>query len=97
VEQFAENGDWVEFEVYSKEKRTASLSVRYSAGMAAAQRTVTVNGEKTGTLALPATSGWNTWNTADIPINLNSGRNTIRISYENGDFVGINLDCILVK
>jgi len=97
VEQFAENGDWVEFEVYSKEKRTASLSVRYSAGMAAAQRTLTVNGEKAGTLALPATSGWNAWNTADIPINLNSGRNTIRISYENGDFVGINLDCILVK
>ncbi len=97
VDQFADNGDWVEFEVYSKEKRTASLSVRYSAGVTAGQRTVKVNGINTGTLALPATSGWNAWNTADIPINLNSGRNTVRISYENGDFAGINLDCIMVK
>ncbi|MGL6217481.1 MAG: carbohydrate-binding protein, partial [Lacrimispora sphenoides] len=97
VDQFADKGDWVEFEVYSKEKRTASLSVRYSAGVTAGQRSVRVNGGNISALALPATSGWGAWNTADIPINLNSGRNIIRISYEDGDFAGINLDCILVK
>jgi alpha-glucosidase (family GH31 glycosyl hydrolase) len=97
VDQFADKGDWVEFEVYSKEKRTASLSVRYSAGVTAGQRSVMVNGGNISALALPATSGWGDWNTAGIPINLNSGRNTVRISYENGDFAGINLDCILVK
>ncbi len=97
VDQFADNGDWVEFEVYSKEKRTAALSVRYSAGVTAGQRSVRVNGGNIGALALPVTSGWGDWNTADIPINLNSGRNTVRISYENGDLAGINLDCILVK
>ncbi len=65
--------------------------------MTAGQRSVMVNGGNISALALPATSGWGDWNTAGIPINLNSGRNTVRISYENGDFAGINLDCILVK
>jgi alpha-glucosidase (family GH31 glycosyl hydrolase) len=97
VDEFSASGEWVEFTVYSEAAKTAELSVRYSSGVAAGQRSLTVNGLATGTLALPATTDWDTWNTVDTPIRLNSGQNLIRISYESGDFTGINLDCIFVE
>ena len=97
VDQFSDNGDWVEFTVYSDKAKQAQLSVRYSAGAYAAQRSVKVNGAGAGTLSLPATANWDTWNSAGLTVNLAEGRNVIRIAYENGDFTGINLDCIFVE
>ena len=33
------------------------------------------------------------WNTVSVPVELVSGQNTITISYQAGNFAGINLDC----
>jgi alpha-glucosidase (family GH31 glycosyl hydrolase) len=97
VDQFAASGDWVEFTVYSKEAKAAQLSVRYSAGTENGQRSVSVNGASAGTLSLPKTSDWDTWNSVNLNIQLQAGRNVIKIAYENVDFAGINLDGIFVE
>ena len=75
---------------------TALLDVRYSAGTEAAQRTLLVNGESI-VLDLPKTQDWDSWNTVSVPVELVSGQNTITISYQAGNFAGINLDCISLR
>lgn len=95
VDQFASEGCAVTFTVYS-DSDTALLDVRYSAGTEAAQRTLLVNGESI-LLDLPKTQDWDSWNTVSVPVELVSGQNTITISYQAGNFAGINLDCISLR
>ena len=87
MDQFASEGCEVTFNVYS-DSDTALLDVRYSAGTEAAQRTLLVNGES---IVLDR------WNTVSVPVELVSGQNTITISYQAGNFAGINLDCISLR
>lgn len=68
----------------------------YSAGTEAAQRTLLVNGESI-LLDLPKTQDWDSWNTVSVPVELLPGQNTITISYQAGNFAGINLDCISLR
>ena len=95
VDQFASEGCAVTFTVYS-DSDTALLDVRYSAGTEAAQRTLLVNGESI-VLDLPKTQDWDSWNTVSVPVELLPGQNTITISYQAGNFAGINLDCISLR
>ena len=95
VDQFASEGCAVTFTVNS-DGDTALLDVRYSAGTEAAQRTLLVNGESI-VLDLPKTQDWDSWNTVSVPVELVSGQNTITISYQAGNFAGINLDCISLR
>ena len=91
MDQFASEGCAVTFTVYS-DSDTALLDVRYSAGTEAAQRTLLVNGE-----SLPKTQDWDSWNKVSVPVELLPGQNTITISYQAGNFAGINLDCISLR
>ena len=95
VDQFASEGCAVTFTVNS-DGDTALLDVRYSAGTEAAQRTLLVNGESI-LLDLPKTQDWDSWNTVSVPVELLPGQNTITISYQAGNFAGINLDCISLR
>ena len=95
VDQFASEGCAVTFTVYS-DSDTALLDVRYSAGTEAAQRTLLVNGESI-LLDLPKTQDWDSWNKVSVPVELLPGQNTITISYQAGNFAGINLDCISLR
>ena len=95
VDQFASEGCAVTFTVNS-DGDTALLDVRYSAGTEAAQRTLLVNGESI-VLDLPKTQDWDSWNTVSVPVELLPGQNTITISYQAGNFAGINLDCISLR
>lgn len=97
VDGFAENGDYVQFDVNSDTARTATLKVRYSAGSEQGLRTVSVNGKTAVNLALPKTTDWDTWNEASISVNLNAGRNTVKIAYSSSCYAGINLDCVRIE
>ena len=96
VDQFAENGDMVTFTAYMKKETEKNLVIRYSAGTEAAQRSISVNG-KTTQVSLPKTQDWDTWSEISMPIHMIAGRNTINICYNEGDFAGINLDCIRIE
>lgn len=96
VEQFAENGDAVAFTVYEDAEAEKSVVIRYSAGTEDAQRSISVNGE-TVRISLPKTQDWDTWSEISVPVHVVAGRNTIDICYNEGDFAGINLDCIRIE
>lgn len=96
VEQFAENGDAVAFTVYEDAEAEKSVVIRYSAGTEDAQRSISVNGE-TVRISLPKTQDWDTWSEISVPVHVVAGRNTINICYNEGDFAGINLDCIRIE
>lgn len=94
VNQFDKNGDSVEFTVYASKSGTATLKLRYSAGTEAAQRSFSVNGGANRTVLFPKTSDWNSWAEVPVTVNLNSGKNTIRVAYTTSDYASINLDCL---
>lgn len=96
VDGFAEAGDAVSFSVWASREGKAELHIRYCAGTESAQRTVIVNGVP-AKISLPKTENWDTWNEVTVPAELHAGRNTVQISFESGDYAGINLDCISVK
>ena len=96
VEQFAENGDAVAFTVYEDAEAEKNVVIRYSAGTEDAQRRISVNGD-TVRISLPQTQDWDTWAEISVPDHVVAGRNTIDICYNEGDFSGINLDCIRIE
>lgn len=97
VDGFAEVGDSVEFIVYADQAAAATLDIRYSAGAEAGQRTLTVNGSGATAVVLPKTADWDTWDTVSVPVALAKGRNTVKLSYNAGNYAGINLDCISLR
>lgn len=96
VDQFAEVGDSVEFTVYARASGAATLDVRYCAGTENGQRAVSCNGVSTN-VTLPKTANWDTWGTVSVPVTLVKGRNTIKLSYNAGNYAGMNLDYISLR
>ena len=96
VDGFAEVGDSLVFTVSAAQAGAFTLDVRYSAGSEAGRRTLSVNGSAV-TFDLPKTADWDTWGTVSVPVTLKAGRNTIKISYNAGDYAGSNLDCISIR
>nr|WP_243450130.1 TIM-barrel domain-containing protein [Neobacillus terrae] len=92
VDGFAEVGDSIKFDVTTKASGSYSINLRYSTAGGNASRAIYVNGVKTSDIILPQTSSWDIWSIASTTVNLNSGKNTISISYDNGNSLGINLD-----
>ncbi|MFW7415334.1 bacterial Ig-like domain-containing protein, partial [Demequina sp. SO4-18] len=55
-----------------------------------------VNDEDRGDLVFPRTGAWNQWATVTRDIDLNTGANTIKLSFESGDDGNVNLDVLSV-
>lgn len=96
VDLFETQGDYVEFDVRAKTAGSYNVDFRYSSGTAAASRAIYVNGVKVTNLAMPKTTNWDTWGTVTLPLLLNEGSNKIKISFDQGNAEGINLDDIVV-
>ncbi|MGW2015471.1 carbohydrate-binding protein [Streptomyces sp. NPDC001927] len=72
---------------------TGSVKVRYANGTGAAKTlTLLVNGTATGQVTFPATSGWASWATVDVPVTYAQGTNTLRLAFTAGDSGNVNLD-----
>ncbi len=67
--------------------------IRYSAGTEG--QSISVNGEQYGFLCPKRRTGIHGQKL--VPIHVVVGRNTINICYNEGDFSGINLDCICIE
>lgn len=62
---------------YVAETRTASVSV---------------NGSLTGTLSMPVTGSWSTWDTVSTPVQLNAGVNAVGLYCAAADNCAVNID-----
>ena len=96
VDGFSDQGDYLDFDVWSKSAGTYTVDFRYSAGAAAAQRSIYVNSSHVSNLAMSQTANWDTWGTSSLSVTLNAGKNTIRIAYDAGDYTGINVDGLVL-
>ncbi|WP_040949208.1 TIM-barrel domain-containing protein [Gorillibacterium massiliense] len=96
VDGFAEVGDSVSFDVSVKAAGTYTVKLRYSSAGGNASRAIYVNGTKITDATLSATANWDTWGTTSLTLSLNAGMNTIKISYDASNSLGINLDQLAV-
>ncbi|WP_435137123.1 carbohydrate-binding protein [Actinacidiphila sp. bgisy144] len=72
-------------------------TVRYANGTGSTRTlSVYVAGQKKATVSLPATADWNTWATADTPVTLAAGANSIAYRFDSSDNGNVNLDDITV-
>lgn len=80
---------------------TYTLRVRYANGTGSdglhQTRTASVTaGGATGTLTLPATNDWNTWQTASVPVALKAGEDDVTLGCPDTASCHINLDTVSV-
>ena len=58
------------------------LNIRYAAGNGDAARAVLVNGFPAVSAQMPATDGWQDWQTVSIPVLLVPGTNTVELKFD---------------
>ncbi|WP_234047041.1 carbohydrate-binding protein [Streptomyces adelaidensis] len=74
-------GAYAQFTVTAPASGTATLSVRFANGTAAARAAnVTVNGATAATASFESTSTWTGWTTKTVTVPVTSGSNVVRIS-----------------
>jgi alpha-glucosidase (family GH31 glycosyl hydrolase) len=96
VDGFETQGDYVQFDVSVKSSGNHTINLRYCSAAGNATRAIYVNGIKMQDINLSKTADWETWNTVSVSLPLNAGSNTIKISYDNNNTLGINLDNIAI-
>ncbi|MFZ5987510.1 MAG: cellulase family glycosylhydrolase [Bacillota bacterium] len=86
---YIDTGDWMDYVVdvgtsgtYTVEFRVASLN---NTGKLSLRNGSTV----LSTVTFPSTGGWQTWSTVSTTVNLNAGRQTLRV-YADGELFNIN-------
>ncbi|MFJ1598186.1 carbohydrate-binding protein [Streptomyces sp. NPDC088261] len=71
-----------------------TVTVRYANGNGAAKTlTLTAGGTASG-VNLPATSGWTSWATVDVPVTFTQGANTLTLAFTNNDSGNVNIDSV---
>lgn len=96
LENFAQQGDYVQFNVTAPESMTYPLVFSYGNDSGAnATRTIYVDNVNVGKVTFYP---WGTWDVfkqdAYLPVYLTAGSHTIRISYDSDDVNAINLDSL---
>lgn len=98
VTSLEDSGSRVRFDVNAEEAGEYRLTIRYSNGNSA-RRTLTLygNGDKVGQVSFPRTSNWNTWADRVEYLELDKGKNTVMLRYDNGDTGDVNIDYIKLE
>lgn len=95
LQNFAQQGDFVQFNINAAEAMTYALVFQYGDNSDNATRTIYVDGNKIGQVQFHPQGTWDKF-VYDAYINkyLSAGNHTIKISYDSGDTGAINLDCL---
>ena len=97
VDQFDAVGKAVMFRVNADISATYTLAVRYANAMGTpATRTVYVDGQRLGTLTMPALADWDTWATASVSTFLTAGPHQVDLRFESESTTPINVDSLSV-
>ncbi|WP_066630472.1 carbohydrate-binding protein [Labilibacter marinus] len=85
-------GEWVEYTVNVASAGEYTLGLRYASSSATGKVYVAFDGlNKTGSLSLPSTGGWQSYQTVEKIVSLSAGEQVMRLYIENA---GINLNHI---
>lgn len=95
LENFAQPGDNVTFNISVDKDMTYSLDFQYADNSDKATRTVYVDGNKIGQVKCQPQGTWDKYVfDACISTYLSKGNHTVKISYDSEDSGAINLDCL---
>jgi len=95
LENFALQGNYVQFNVNASESMTYPLVFQYGDNSDNATRTIYVDGVKIGQVQFHPQGTWDKFvYDANINTYLTAGNHTIKVSYDAGDTGAINLDCL---
>ena len=76
-------GEWIEYTLSVPSAGAYVLEIRVASVVAGGTFHVEVDGvNKTGTLTMPNTGGWQTWQTLSIPVQLVAGRSVVRFAFD---------------
>ena len=82
------SGEWLEYTVDVSKAGTYDVALRVASPNTTGQLRIAFEGsDKTGTIGVPNTGGWQSWQTVSLPsISLSSGQQVMRIAIEGGSF-----------
>ncbi|WP_333733718.1 carbohydrate-binding protein [Streptomyces sp. IBSBF 3010] len=69
-----------------------SLTIRYANGTGSSKTLTLIVGSSTAQVTLPATSGWASWSTVDVPVSYAKGANTVKLAFTDNDSGNVNID-----
>lgn len=95
LQNFAHEGDYVQFDINVSESRYYALVFQYGNRSDHATRSIYVDGSKIGVVGFHPQGTWDAFvHDAYINVFLTAGNHTIRVVYDRGDTGAINLDCM---
>ncbi|MGN6710308.1 glycoside hydrolase family 66 protein [Anaerocolumna jejuensis] len=95
LQNFAQQGDYVQFTIHTEEAMTYALVFQYGDKDAEATRTIYLDGNKIGQVGFHAKGNWDTYaHDAYMNTYLSAGSHTIKVSYDAVDKGAINLDSL---
>jgi hypothetical protein len=84
---YIDTGDWMDFNINPASTGSHTVSFRVATQNTGGQILVKkMDGTTIGTVAVPVTGGWQTWQTVTTTINLTAGSQAIRIYSGNGNW-----------
>ncbi|MES2732950.1 MAG: glycosyl hydrolase, partial [Bacteroidota bacterium] len=84
---FSDNGEWMEYSVHVAATGTYTLDARVSSPFTTGRFHIDMDGANvTGALAVPNTSGWQTWTTVSKTVTLTAGPHIMRFVIDTKEF-----------
>ncbi|MFD6419341.1 glycosyl hydrolase family 28-related protein [Streptomyces sp. NPDC060194] len=80
--------------VQSAQAGTGSVTVRYANGTGSAKTLTFSAGGSSARITLPATAGWASWSTVDVPVTYLQGSNTLTLAFTSSDSGNVNIDSL---
>ena len=85
-------GEWVEYTISVPSAGSYTLELRVASNDTGGVMHVEFDGvNKTGSLTIPNTGGWQTWQTLSVPVQLSAGQQVVRMAFDAagaGGYVG---------
>jgi len=82
---YIQNGDWTEYAVNVPSSGSYTFSARVASATSGGTIEVLSNGASKANLIVNNTGGWQTWQTRTVSVNLESGRQKLRLNYVGGN------------
>ncbi|MFE7385758.1 carbohydrate-binding protein [Streptomyces zhihengii] len=80
------------YTVQSTNAGSGSVKIRYANGTGSAKTLTLLQGTASQQITLPATSGWASWSTVDVPVTFAQGTNTLTLKFTTTDSGNVNID-----
>ncbi|MFI7234878.1 carbohydrate-binding protein [Streptomyces cyaneofuscatus] len=81
------------YAVQSAHAGNGVLRFRYANGTGSPRTlSLLVNGTVAGQVSFPATSGWASWSTVEVPVTFAQGANTVALTFRSSDNGNVNID-----